>query len=450
MLTSNSYLLSSNEMFIGTVQSDGNFVIYSKRQRVEFSTNTTGQTEVNLSFQLDGRVCLKSNQNNQSAWWCSDYFKPNMCQQCPCTLLLENDGSLSVQKGGIEPENKYWSSRSQLTLENFEKIAGLENLKTCPLGFNHILNDKLGIFTSMGDRLYSGETMDTNSYLLSPNKMYMGIMQRDGNFAVYTRRGKEDYSTKTTGHTGVELNFQLDGQLCLHNKVSNDSALWCSDYFKPNMCQQCLCTLLLENDGSLSAYKGGIESANKYWSSRSHLTVENFEKIAVREDPSQKLTFDWLAESRSGSGWSIDWQWRENKFSIHAYENQDSEMKFGEFLVPTSKLERHTSRNTNQTMFFKRFSPSFGRSVAEYVVSVISPDQFGKGKSHTESQRHLELISVVCLNELDCPKIQICHLLKQDTSQELSLVTKFILILIKNYGLRERFYLIGGGIHKTY
>lgn len=390
IMATNSYLISSNNMYLAIMQMDGNFVIYSSNGKVEFSTRTNGPTDVNLSFQLDGHICLGSKANDSVLWCSHGYFSENMCQRCPCTLLLENDGSLSAYKGAIDPANKYWASKSRPTLENFKKIAKRESIEICVMGFEHLINNKFGYFRAKGNQIGANVDLNNGDYLLSSNKMFVGIMQNDGNFVIYSKSGKVEFSTNTTGQTGLIFVFQLDGHVCLKNERSRESA-WCSGYFKSKMCHRCQCTLVLEDDGSLSAYRGNIDPANKYWASKSTPSYDDFLKIAENQCPPTcsrtdkplgKLNLDWLLETRP---LDHEFSWRKNKFTLHAEENANWDTTFGQFLMSTSELERHTSKDSNQTIFYKQMSPSRGLFIAEYVASVINPDDIVTRESSTEA-----------------------------------------------------------------
>lgn len=274
--------------------------------------------------------------------------------------------------------------------------------------YDQILNDKSGRYTTMGDKLYVDQKLRVNSYLLSPNKAFLGIMQTDGNFVIYSVTGSVKFATSTFG-ANTELLLQTDGNIVIYR---NGKPMWSSNRYSNYMCQQ-RCTLALENDGSLSAYKGDIFWTNKYWSTGSYISLEQFNRIAIRNDPEDcpiaervsKTTFSWQEESHSTELDDIkeghdelrrrkraDEVNRNNIFADYANRNPRWAGTFGLFMLSTGELESYTSRVTQdpQIIYYMRMNEGFflwRRSVARYVATIVQPYHINTGQGTTQAAR---------------------------------------------------------------
>lgn len=145
----------------------------------------------------------------------------------------------------------------------------LNERTTCPFrSLQHMLNNKFGfailvwVMSCTWGRKW--QTILTSSLRTKSTWQSCRMMEI---LSYITKKGQEKLSTHTTGKTDILLAFQLDGHVCLKDERTRQSA-WCSGYFKNQMCHRCQCTLILKDDGSLTAYKGNIDPTNKYWASK--------------------------------------------------------------------------------------------------------------------------------------------------------------------------------------
>jgi hypothetical protein len=93
--------------------------------------------------------------------------------------------------------------------------------------FNLVLKNEFNMFTGVGNQLYAGQSLNINSYLLSSNQNYLGIMQDDGKFVTYSKNGNVEFSAVGSQLSSVRLHLQTDGQICLKN--GSGGHVWCSD-----------------------------------------------------------------------------------------------------------------------------------------------------------------------------------------------------------------------------
>lgn len=84
----------------------------------------------------------------------------------------------------------------------------------------------LSVGTSHARILQPGEGLRTGETMLSEEGRYIGIMQHDGNFVVYSNDGlfRPIWSTNTTGRGAVVANMQRDGNFVLYDAVGR--AVW--------------------------------------------------------------------------------------------------------------------------------------------------------------------------------------------------------------------------------
>lgn len=296
-----------------------------------------------------------------------------------------------------------------------------------PSRYKQILDDKSGLYTALGNKLHAGQVMHPNSYLLSSNKMYLGLMQSDGKFIIYSNSNDAiKFSTYTSG-TDSKLSLQPDGNVVL-SSVSN-KPLWSSGRFRNNMCYDQRCILFLENDGNLSAYKGNIEPPSKYWSTASpSINDEEFNKISGRIDPEtcpitehvKMTTFNWQEKAhsvpRNPQKDPIHdefllrvphddllvrfFQLRKrdeqengrndnNIFSDYASQNPSWSVTFGDFMIPPGELELYTSDVTRdpQRIYYMRLAVANHNPVARYVATIIQPYHINTGQRTTQASR---------------------------------------------------------------
>jgi hypothetical protein len=74
-----------------------------------------------------------------------------------------------------------------------------------------------------GNKLYAGQSLNINSYLLSSNQNYLCLMQDDGKFVIYSKDGKVEFSAVGSQLSSVRLHLQTDGQICLKNGTGGNA-----------------------------------------------------------------------------------------------------------------------------------------------------------------------------------------------------------------------------------
>lgn len=77
-----------------------------------------------------------------------------------------------------------------------------------------------------GRILMPGENLSTGQVMYSEDGRYLGTMQHDGNFVVYSNDGlwRPIWSTNTTGRGAVTANMQRDGNFVLYD--ASGRAIW--------------------------------------------------------------------------------------------------------------------------------------------------------------------------------------------------------------------------------
>ncbi len=74
---------------------------------------------------------------------------------------------------------------------------------------------------SLGDRIFTGSTINRGENLQSVNGIYIAAMQTDGNFCVYRKDQLYAIWCSSTDDVGFYLTFQTDGNLCIYSVANN-------------------------------------------------------------------------------------------------------------------------------------------------------------------------------------------------------------------------------------
>lgn len=200
-------LRSQNGQYNAVMQSDGNFVVYTKGgKKPTWASNTHGSGCNHTTLQEDGN--LVSYTCDRQPCWASD-----TCGQRALYLVMQNDGNL-VLYGADGP---LWASN------------------TCRE------QDKLRV--KWEEELRQGEA------LVSRNGRFQAIMQQDGNFVVY-EAGRPLWASNTNGSGASTVVMQDDGNLVVYAPGGNPK--WASD-----TCGRPASHLIMQDDGNLVLYNDG-------------------------------------------------------------------------------------------------------------------------------------------------------------------------------------------------
>lgn len=189
-LTKGSRLTSKNGKFVFTFQKDGNLVTTKvKGGKVVWASGTAGKKKANrLVVQKDGNVVLYSKKNK--AFWSTQTVADSPRNP---RFVLKNNGELVVKHG----KEVVWSS------------------KNAPVVYGHVL--KAGTSLRPGDKM------------VSKNKKFQFIFQKDGNLVTYNvKKKKAVWNSRTAGETEAKkLTLEKDGMLVLRSKRGD--VIWASD-----------------------------------------------------------------------------------------------------------------------------------------------------------------------------------------------------------------------------
>lgn len=189
-LSKGDKLTSTNGKFTFTFQKDGNLVTTKvKSGKVQWQSGTAGRKKANrLVIQKDGNVVLYSKKNK--AFWSTQTVADSPRNP---RFVLKNNGELVVKHG----KKVVWSS------------------KNAPVVHGHKL--KAGVTMSKGDKM------------VSKNKKFEFIFQKDGNLVTYNvKKKKAVWNSQTAGEDKAHLlTLHVDGALVLEDKKGN--LLWESE-----------------------------------------------------------------------------------------------------------------------------------------------------------------------------------------------------------------------------
>jgi len=190
-------LTSPNGHHKATMQSDGNFVVYTHGQaKWASNTNNKGTGPYRLAMQEDGNLVVYD-RNNSATWATGTNGKGHGAH-----MVMQDDGELAMFNSRSE---KMWSSRG-----GSESRESQES-KNKP----HILG--------AGCK----KELQQDQSLTSPNGQHKATMQSDGNFVVYTNgQAKWASNTNNKGSGPYRLAMQDDGNLVVYDR--NNSATWAS------------------------------------------------------------------------------------------------------------------------------------------------------------------------------------------------------------------------------
>ncbi len=150
-------LVSPNQQYKLSYQSDGDLVVYDKSNKPIWSTKTAGKTPNKLVFQADGNLVLYG-ASNVVFWESSSNGKGGK------SLRLSDYGSLSVwdQKGNI------WKTENDKTLLHVGKVKFFNPLK----GFGFIKDASTGkeYFVHVSGLVNTVSENDDVSYYLEEGK----------------------------------------------------------------------------------------------------------------------------------------------------------------------------------------------------------------------------------------------------------------------------------------
>lgn len=186
-LSKGDKLTSKNGKFVFTFQQDGNLVTTKvKNGKVLWQSGTAGSKKANrVVVQKDGNVVLYSKKNK--AFWSTQTVAD--APRNP-RFVLKNNGELVVKHG----KEVVWSS------------------KTAPVVHGHTI--KAGTTLSKGDKM------------VSKNKKFEFIFQKDGNLVTYNvKKKKAVWNSQTAGEKKAHsLTLHTDGMLVLLDK--DGKTLW--------------------------------------------------------------------------------------------------------------------------------------------------------------------------------------------------------------------------------
>jgi hypothetical protein len=102
--------------------------------------------------------------------------------------------------------------------------------------------------------LFSGETLNTDGVLVSPNSMFRAIMQQDGNFVIYNNNNNtpiwntESNANAIPSDLPFRLTLETEGKLVIYD--THDGEMWSA-----NTNVNVSCYLVMQDDGNLVLYE---------------------------------------------------------------------------------------------------------------------------------------------------------------------------------------------------
>ena len=136
----------------------------------------------------------------------------------------------------------------------------------------------------LGSTLYSGQTMNKNQYLASPNGKFVAKMRADGNFAVYNTDVKLwDTATNGAGTGDKRIVVQPDGNIVIYD--STNLAVW--NMWGETIGHPQAVRLEMQNDGNLVAYGNNNSIA---WSINPHTIGTGSFNVVNTSDIDSKLS----------------------------------------------------------------------------------------------------------------------------------------------------------------
>lgn len=243
--------------------------------------------------------------------------------------------------------------------------------------------------TLFGDRLYPFQKLGVDQFLKSSAGTHVAVLQSDGNFVVYDRKGEPNFSSGTYRHNTIRyLALLTDGRLVLN---SLGSTVWTNvPVGKAGSCAKDRCVLILQNDGNLVAYKGDIDSSNAFWASLYKPPPGGFEAVLGRTNqptcpvfgPVRSISFDITVRNdrrnrrrRSSKG---DYGNPSNVFRRFDRSNPDwiSDPENGYI---TEELQEYRSSTGQRVYYFQRPTVN-GVQRTEYIRAYIRPEDLNQGQ----------------------------------------------------------------------
>ncbi|MEV5896040.1 hypothetical protein [Nonomuraea fuscirosea] len=210
-LTANKYRQSPNGLYRLVQGGDGNLVLLDmSTKKALWSSQTHGNAGAYTVMQHDGNLVVKSAAGK--ALWSTKTFG-----NAGARLVVQNDGNAVIYSSS---DQALWASvpgnftlRADETLESNKYRQSANKLYRLVQGGdgNLVLLD-----TSTKKALWSSQTHG--------NAGAYTVMQHDGNLVVKSAAGKALWSTKTFGNAGARLVVQNDGNAVIYS--SSDQALW--------------------------------------------------------------------------------------------------------------------------------------------------------------------------------------------------------------------------------
>lgn len=214
------YLMSASAHTIASLQSDGNFVIYSDGAP-RWNSGTAGTSASRLIMQSDGNLVLY-NATGVPLWNTATSGNPGS------QAIMQSDGNLVVYKSGGVPA---WASATN-------------NVPS----FTNVVRHSLA----------AGVLLPQQSLQMADRSRQL-VMQRDGNLVLYSS-GQPVWATYTQGNPGASLVMQADGNAVIYSK--DGRALWAT-YTNGNPGAY----VVLQDDGNIVIYRSNNTPA---WHSRTY------------------------------------------------------------------------------------------------------------------------------------------------------------------------------------
>jgi hypothetical protein len=205
-------LVSGDGHYILAMQTDGNLVLYVHNGgftvRPVWASGTAGDRGDRAVLQGDGNLVLYD-AKNQALW-------STNTSTAGCTnLVVQEDGNLVL----YNRSHAVWASHTlQTELKPGDELTPGERI------FSIDEQYELAMQTDGNLVLYgaTGALWATGTWGIPGN---YAIMQRDGNFVLYTSRGRALWSSKSHGNPGSFASLQNDGNLVVYD---GSKPLWAS------------------------------------------------------------------------------------------------------------------------------------------------------------------------------------------------------------------------------
>jgi hypothetical protein len=301
-----------------------------------------------------------------------------------------------------------------------------------PTPFEYMKKDlRLQGWTNMGDRLYAGQVMYQNSYLVSRNQKYVAWMQPDSNFVVYKLSSKSYgssgyekepiFASSTSTRRKTFLMYQLDGNVVVY---IDQTWLWSSGFtsgrYRSRMCSTSKCQLVLQDDGSLVAFKTISSDSSKhmedvaYWSSTNMPPQSNFDSVTSSSyvgcpllGPQSYLTYNLLLQSNPMPNLpepqSQLTDVTKNFFTNLEASNPEAVTNISAFLYKNDQLNLWTSSATGQKVYYQTTKQGY----AQYAGSVVHPLNVRTGDFSPASRENTTFLARLEANSGTLPQGQV-------------------------------------------